>query len=728
MADFLLQVGINTSQSFTQMQKDIRQLVSDLNKTPPKIKIDIDETDLDKKLNSVREKLSEISNLSANTSSVNSVGATDAAGIRKVASAWRQLTKDMNAATEAASRASSAINSSSGGTGVQATAAEIKNITVGTTEYYTALNRVNTLITQITVNLEKWNAAQNGKTSGDYSQLETYKNELSALRWQMESGTVSAEQYAESMARIRAGVASSSGAIKSAGEAMAANSAKSSTALTQVSTLLAQVNHQLQTWTAAKNGKSSQSYQELVKAKGELEALYATLIRGGAVTEDFDSKMKGIRGNVTAAGTAIRAAGENTKTFGQRIGSLSAKFASWLTITQVIMYGYRAIRTMVSNVVELDTAMTELKKVTDETADSYDRFLNRAGNRSKELGASLSDTVNATADFARLGYNVEDAEKLADAAIVYKNVGDGISDIGEASESIISTMQAFNVPAEEAMTIVDKFNEVGNKFAISSKGVGDALLRSASAMQAAGNTIDETIALATAANEVVQDAEKVGTSLKTMSMRLRGADTAELEEAGLATDGMAKSVSKLRQELLLLTGNKVDIQIDEDTFKSTYQIMQDLAKVWNELTDISQANILEKIAGKRNANTVAALLSNFSTAEKVLGVSAGSAGSALAENEKVLDSIQGKLNVLKATFQDFSQSLINSKFIGTVVSSLTGLLELLNNITNTLGSVGTVAATTFTVLAVGLKMNKFEKLAGRAKMIALKSMPAISCR
>lgn len=156
--------------------------------------------------------------------------------------------------------------------------------------------------------------------------------------------------------------------------------------------------------------------------------------------------------------------------------------------------------------------------------------------------------------------------------------------------------------------------------------------------------------------------------------------------------------------------------------------MQDLAKVWNELTDISQANILEKIAGKRNANTVAALLNNFSTAEEVLGVSADSAGSALAENEKVLDSIQGKLNVLKATFQDFSQSLINSKFIGTVVSSLTGLLELLNNITNTLGSVGTVAATTFTVLAVGLKMNKFEKLAGRAKMIALKSMPAISCR
>ncbi len=91
--------------------------------------------------------------------------------------------------------------------------------------------------------------------------------------------------------------------------------------------------------------------------------------------------------------------------------------------------------------------------------------------------------------FARLGYTLDEAAQLADAALVYKNVGDGIEDVSQASESIISTMKAFGIEAENAISIVDKFNEVGNNFAISSEGVGEALRRSASALAAGNNTL-----------------------------------------------------------------------------------------------------------------------------------------------------------------------------------------------------------------------------------------------
>ena len=76
-------------------------------------------------------------------------------------------------------------------------------------------------------------------------------------------------------------------------------------------------------------------------------------------------------------------------------------------------------------------------------------------------------------------------------------------------------MTAFGVEASNSMSIVDKFNAVGNNFAISSGGIGEALERSASSMAAANNTLDETIALITAANTVVQDADAVGTAFKT---------------------------------------------------------------------------------------------------------------------------------------------------------------------------------------------------------------------
>ena len=72
----------------------------------------------------------------------------------------------------------------------------------------------------------------------------------------------------------------------------------------------------------------------------------------------------------------------------------------------------------------IDSAMTELKKVTDETDNTYDVFLDDAGTRAKNLGASISDIVTASADFARLGYNLKDSKELADAAVLYQHVGD----------------------------------------------------------------------------------------------------------------------------------------------------------------------------------------------------------------------------------------------------------------------------------------------------------------
>ena len=212
--------------------------------------------------------------------------------------------------------------------------------------------------------------------------------------------------------------------------------------------------------------------------------------------------------------TAVaRTAGNTGRKALDLLYSAYQKFGGWMIVTKSLTTAIHSIKNMISNVRELDAAMTELKKVTDETDTVYEQFFQQATVRAQALGATVTDTINASADFARLGYSIEEAADLADAALVYKNVGDGIDDISEASESIISTMKAFGVAAEDAMQIVDKFNETGNNFAISSEGVGDALQRSASALASANNTLDESIALITAANTVVQDPDSVGKML-----------------------------------------------------------------------------------------------------------------------------------------------------------------------------------------------------------------------
>lgn len=450
-------------------------------------------------------------------------------------------------------------------------------------------------------------------------------------------------------------------------------------ALGQTESLLAQVKRRQAEWTAAKTGKSSGAYNSLVTYRAELETLLSKLRSGGMTAKEFASAFSTVQAKIKAAEGAIRSAGENTKTLGDRLKGLASKFSTWFSVSQVIMLAVRSVRQMVTAVRDVDKAMTELKKVTNETSGAYNQFLENASARAKRIGASLSDVINASADFARLGYNINDASSMADAALIYKNIGDGIEDVTTASESIISTMQAFGIEASNVMSIVDKFNEVGNNFAISSAGIGEAMQRSAAAMASANNTIEETIALITAANTIVQNPESVGTTLKTVSMYLRAAKT-EAEEAGESTDGMADSVSELRDEILQLTGQRVDIQLDEDTFKSTYQILKELSVVWNDLTDVSQANILELVGGKRNANVVSALLENFTVAEKALETAAHSAGSAISENEKQLESIEGKIAKFKATFQSFSQNLIGSNTVKAFVDLGTAIITVLDKL------------------------------------------------
>lgn len=205
------------------------------------------------------------------------------------------------------------------------------------------------------------------------------------------------------------------------------------------------------------------------------------------------------------------------------------------------------------------------------------------------------------------------------------------------------------------------------------------------------------------------------TTLKTVSMYLRAAKT-EAEDAGETTEGMASSISELREEILALTGNKVDIQIDEDTFKSTYQILQELSTVWGDLSDISQANLLELLAGKRNSNAVSAILENFQVAEDALTTSANSAGSALKENEQVLESIQGKINIFKAVFQDLSKNLISSDIIKVVVEFGTWIIGTLNLCTKLIDAFGGVKTILLTVAST-LMIAKAEWIAHMAAVI-----------
>ena len=364
------------------------------------------------------------------------------------------------------------------------------------------------------------------------------------------------------------------------------------------------------------------------------------------------------------------------------INGFQKKFNSimqYLTMTMSIYRVMSQLRRGVQYVREIDLALTELRKVTDETEKTYDRFLQTAAKTGERLGATISAVTEATATFAKLGYSMAQATEMAESAIVYKNVGDNIASTEDAADSIISTMKGFGLEATESMAIVDKFNEVGNRFAITSQGIGEALRLSASALNEGKNSLDESIALITAANEVVNDPSSVGTALKTLTLRLRGSKT-ELEEMGEDVTDMATTTSQLQAKLLALTGGKVDIMLDANTFKNTTQILREMAGAWEDMNDIQRASALELMGGKRQANTLSALIQNFDTVEEAIEASVKSAGSALKENERYLDSIQGRIDQFNNALQSMWNNIFSDDLVKFIVQAGTELLKLIDSL------------------------------------------------
>lgn len=217
----------------------------------------------------------------------------------------------------------------------------------------------------------------------------------------------------------------------------------------------------------------------------------------------------------------VQDASKFTGIFGQSIFEAGKKFGGWLLIGNTIMGVIRAVRDGVQSIVDIDTALTNLNKVTSESRETLNQFGFEANSVGRELAKTSVDVINATTEFARLGYSLQQSTQLAKQALLYSNVGD--IGVQEASLAIISAVKGFGVEVDSTgrnvQKIVDIYNEVGNNFAISSAGIGEAMRRSSASLYSAGNTMEEAVALITAANSSIQDPAAVGTALKTISMR-----------------------------------------------------------------------------------------------------------------------------------------------------------------------------------------------------------------
>lgn len=420
------------------------------------------------------------------------------------------------------------------------------------------------------------------------------------------------------------------------------------------------------------------------EAKVKIQAYYREIESGNPSMslDRIHGEIMKIYNAEVEAGRAGRSFFDTLKNSG--FHQLAAQMAGMFGFYDVI----NVIKQAVSTVTELNTQITELAKVSEQSSKQIYADFDSYADIAKEIRGTISDTIAATADWSKNGYSIPDAKQLAEISQLYKNVGDGI-DIDTANESLISTLKGFQLEADQAEHIVDVFNEVSNNESISSGGIGEALQRSAASFNAASTSLEKSVSLVTATNSVLQDPEKVGNMWRTVSARLRGSET-ELKEMGEDTDGLVTSTSKLQALVKGITG--FDIMKDKDTYKDIYDIVLGIGEKWQDLSDIDRASLLEALAGKQQSNALAAALSNIDILKKSYEEATNAEGSARKENEEYSKSIQASIDLAQAKLEQLANDTLNSNFLKGAIDAGGKLIEVLDGIVKSGNTIPTLLA------------------------------------
>lgn len=326
----------------------------------------------------------------------------------------------------------------------------------------------------------------------------------------------------------------------------------------------------------------------------------------------------------------------------------------WMTAMTAFYGSVEGVRAMTQEILKLDSAMTELKRVASDALNP-EALLQGAIDMSHELGNNVHEVMASVNELARTFGNFNERQLLAitRTATLMSNVSDLTAE--EATNSLVGTMNAFNISAEESIHIVDALNEVDNNYAISTKQLAEGLSKSASVSKTFGVTLEENIGNITAIGAVTMESGRIiGNSLKTIYSRittLAGAENA-------------------------LASVNIAIKDQEGNMKNVNDILKELGGKWTSLNAEQKQYVAVQVAGREHLARFTALMNNYEMALESTSTAVNSQGSAMRENAEYMKSFEARLNQLKTTFTEFSKTVGEAVLSGGMLMVIEGLIGM----------------------------------------------------
>lgn len=272
--------------------------------------------------------------------------------------------------------------------------------------------------------------------------------------------------------------------------------------------------------------------------------------------------------------------------------------------------------------------------------------------------------VEAATEYRKSGFGDEDAANLALVATMYQNVADESISAADSAGFIIAQMKAFNIEAENATHIIDAVNAVSNNYAVSSSDLANNLGKVSSALAVGGNSFEEVLGMMTAITEITRNSSTAARGLVSVQSRFNQI----IDE----TSSTGKKLTDFYDK------HGIAIKDQNGQLRNLYDVLKDTAKIWDTLDENEQKYFLNIQAGANQTRNLAALMENFGVAIDATATAMNSAGSAAEENGRVMESLQKKIDNLKAAWENFATNTITKDFIGNIIDAGTQLLTFAN--------------------------------------------------
>lgn len=358
-----------------------------------------------------------------------------------------------------------------------------------------------------------------------------------------------------------------------------------------------------------------------------------------------------------------------------------AQFAGVYGMLQntVMQIPYKAI----TAVKDYDAAMTNMQMATGISNTQAQELMNTYSDMGKQLKVTGVDVATSATEWMKQGKTIEESNKLAQDSIVLSKIGDLSSD--DATRTITAAMKSYDLNESQVMDFVDQISAIDMASATDVGGLADAFNEVAANANQAGISTKQLLSYAAVIGETTQEGmSSVGTSLNAIFSRMGNIKLSRLKDYQNGGEDLSNVETVLR-------GVGISLRDTDGEFRNFGDVLDETAGRWSEFGTVQQRAVAQAFSGTNHMNDFMVLMQQYSKAQEYMRIADDASGTSMEKYSAYTDSLEGKLEGLKSTFESLSSTVLDSDALKGFVSGGTEVLGLIDKLTNSLGVMGTVA-------------------------------------